>query len=177
MAQVTLSEVRKSYGAVELFRGVDLEIDKGEFVVFVGPSGSGKSTLLRMVAGLEPVTDGSIGIDGQDVTHAEPSERGIAMVFQNYALYPHMNVFGNIAFNLRLSRLPKSEVHDRVIEAARILRLEDLLDRSPAQLSGAPLCATRKSFCLMSLSQTWTPPCACRCGWRSKTCTGNWVPP
>ena len=146
MAQVTLSEVRKSYGAVELFRGVDLEIDKGEFVVFVGPSGSGKSTLLRMVAGLEPVTDGSIGIDGQDVTHAEPSERGIAMVFQNYALYPHMNVsrlpksevhdrviFGNIAFNLRLSRLPKSEVHDRVIEAARILRLEDLLDRSPAQ--------------------------------------------
>ncbi len=136
MAQVTLSEVRKSYGAVELFRGVDLEIDKGEFVVFVGPSGSGKSTLLRMVAGLEPVTDGSICIDGQDVTHAEPSERGIAMVFQNYALYPHMNVLGNIAFNLRLSRVPKSEVHDRVIEAARILRLEDLLDRSPAQLSG-----------------------------------------
>lgn len=136
MAQVILTDVKKSFGAVELFDGVDLEIGSGEFVVFVGPSGSGKSTLLRMIAGLETVTDGSISIDGSDVTYEEPSNRGIAMVFQNYALYPHMNVFGNIAFNLRLSRMPKDEVRSRVMEAAKILRLEDLLERTPAQLSG-----------------------------------------
>ena len=136
MAQVLLTDLKKSYGAVELFDGVDLEISDGEFVVFVGPSGSGKSTLLRMIAGLESVTDGVIEIDGEDVTYEDPSDRGIAMVFQNYALYPHMDVFGNIAFNLRLSGLPKAEVTERVMEAARILRLDDLLDRSPAQLSG-----------------------------------------
>lgn len=136
MAQVGLTDVKKSFGSVDLFDGVDLEINSGEFVVFVGPSGSGKSTLLRMIAGLETVTDGAITIDGEDVTYDEPSERGIAMVFQNYALYPHMDVYGNIAFNLRLSRFPKAEVHERVMEAARILRLEDLLDRSPSQLSG-----------------------------------------
>ena len=136
MAKVLLTDLKKSYGAVELFDSVNLEINHGEFVVFVGPSGSGKSTLLRMIAGLESVTDGVIEIDGADVTYEDPSDRGIAMVFQNYALYPHMDVFGNIAFNLRLSRLPKAEVTERVMEAARILRLEDLLDRSPAQLSG-----------------------------------------
>ncbi|MEP5730383.1 MAG: sn-glycerol-3-phosphate ABC transporter ATP-binding protein UgpC [Sulfitobacter sp.] len=136
MAQVLLTDLKKSYGAVELFDGVNLEIAHGEFVVFVGPSGSGKSTLLRMIAGLESVTDGVIEIDGEDVTYEDPSDRGIAMVFQNYALYPHMDVFGNIAFNLRISGLPKAEVNERVMEAARILRLEDLLDRSPAQLSG-----------------------------------------
>lgn len=136
MAQVLLTDIKKSYGAVELFDSVNLEIASGEFVVFVGPSGSGKSTLLRMIAGLESVTDGVIEIDGQDVTYDEPSDRGIAMVFQNYALYPHMDVYGNIAFNLKLARMPKAEVHCRVMEAARILRLEDLLDRSPAQLSG-----------------------------------------
>lgn len=136
MTKVTLTGIKKSYGAVELFENLNLEIESGEFVVFVGPSGSGKSTLLRMIAGLENVTDGIIEIDGQDVTYAEPSERGIAMVFQNYALYPHMDVYGNIAFNLRLAKMPKGEVHERVMEAARILRLEELLDRSPAQLSG-----------------------------------------
>lgn len=136
MAHVSLVDIKKSYGAVELFNGVNLEIAQGEFVVFVGPSGSGKSTLLRMIAGLESVTDGVIEIDGQDVTYDEPSERGIAMVFQNYALYPHMDVYGNIAFNLRLARMSKDQVHERVMEAARILRLEDLLGRSPAQLSG-----------------------------------------
>ncbi len=105
-------------------------------MVFVGPSGSGKSTLLRMIAGLENVTDGVIEIDNEDVTYDEPSDRGIAMVFQNYALYPHMDVYGNIAFNLRLAKMPKETVHERVLEAARILRLEELLTRSPAQLSG-----------------------------------------
>ncbi|MDB2384174.1 ATP-binding cassette domain-containing protein, partial [bacterium] len=136
MGQVLLTDIKKSYGKVRLFEGVNLTIEQGEFVVFVGPSGSGKSTLLRMIAGLESVTDGVIEIDGQDVTYDEPSDRGIAMVFQNYALYPHMDVFGNIAFNLRLAGVSKQDVHERVMEAARILRLEDLLDRSPAQLSG-----------------------------------------
>ena len=136
MARVLLTDVKKSFGGTKLFDRVDLEIGAGEFVVFVGPSGSGKSTLLRMIAGLESVTDGVIEIDGEDVTFDEPSERGIAMVFQNYALYPHMDVFGNIAFNLRLAKMSKAQVHEQVMEAARILRLEDLLDRTPAQLSG-----------------------------------------
>ena len=136
MAQVSLTSIKKHYGSVELFDDLHLDIASGEFVVFVGPSGSGKSTLLRMIAGLESVTDGAIEIDGKDVTYEEPSDRGIAMVFQNYALYPHMNVYGNIAFNLRLAKMPKDKVHERVMEAARILRLEELLERSPAQLSG-----------------------------------------
>lgn len=136
MTKVSLKDIKKSYGNVRLFNDLNLEIKSGEFNVFVGPSGSGKSTLLRMIAGLESVTDGIIEIDGEDVTYEEPSDRGIAMVFQNYALYPHMDVYGNIAFNLRLSKLPKAEVHERVMEAARILRLEELLTRAPAQLSG-----------------------------------------
>ena len=136
MASVELREVTKSFGPVKVIERIDLTIEKGEFVCFVGPSGSGKSTLLRMIAGLETVTGGDILIDGQDVTFAEPSDRGIAMVFQSYALYPHMNVYDNIAFNLRLSKFSKSEIDTRVKEAARILRLEALLARSPAQLSG-----------------------------------------
>jgi ABC-type sugar transport system ATPase subunit len=133
---VELRGVRKSFGAVSVIEGVDLGIQKGEFVVFVGPSGSGKSTLLRMIAGLETVSAGDILIDDADVTFAEPSERGIAMVFQSYALYPHMNVYENIAFNLRLAHTGREEIESRVKEAARILRLDDLLARSPAQLSG-----------------------------------------
>ncbi len=136
MAEVRLQAVRKSFGATSVIEGIDLEIADGEFVAFVGPSGSGKSTLLRMIAGLEMVSDGNVLIGGQNVTFAEPADRGIAMVFQSYALYPHMNVFENIAFNLRLSRLPRAEVEARVREAARILRLDALLDRTPAQLSG-----------------------------------------
>ncbi len=136
MGTVELRSVTKSYGAVEVIKSLDLTIGNGEFVCFVGPSGSGKSTLLRMIAGLETVTGGDVLIDGQDVTFAEPSDRGIAMVFQSYALYPHMNVYDNIAFNLRLSRFSKSDIDTRVKEAAKILRLDDLLSRSPAQLSG-----------------------------------------
>ena len=136
MAAVELQQIKKAFGNLEIIDGVDLTINEGEFVVFVGPSGSGKSTLLRMIAGLEDVSDGDILIDGEDMTFAEPAERGIAMVFQSYALYPHMNVYNNMAFNLRISRLPKSEIDQRVRDAARILRLEDMLDRSPAQLSG-----------------------------------------
>ena len=136
MAAVELKNVSKSFGPVHVLAGVDLSIAKGEFVVFVGASGSGKSTLLRMIAGLETVSGGDIVIDGREVTFDEPSERDIAMVFQSYALYPHMNVYDNIAFNLRLARLPRDEIDRRVRDAARILRLGDLLSRSPAQLSG-----------------------------------------
>jgi len=136
LATVELRNVSKSFGSVRVIESVDLTIGNGEFVVFVGASGSGKSTLLRMIAGLEQVSSGDVLIDGKDVTFAEPAERGIAMVFQSYALYPHMNVYDNIAFNLRLARLGKAEIDKRVKEAARILRLNELLSRSPAQLSG-----------------------------------------
>lgn len=136
MSQVLLKNIRKSFGALEVISGVDLEITPGEFVVFVGPSGSGKSTMLRILAGLEDVTSGQIQIGEHDVTYASPSDRGIAMVFQSYALYPHKTVFENIAFNLRLNKVSKAEVDTRVQEAARILRLTELLDRKPSQLSG-----------------------------------------
>lgn len=136
MSMVRLENVGKSFGPVEVLRDINLEIEPGELVVFVGPSGSGKSTLLRIIAGLEEATCGQISIEGRDVTFAEPSERGIAMVFQSYALYPHMDVYSNMAFNLQLSRFSKAEIRTRVEEAARILQLDDLLERSPAQLSG-----------------------------------------
>jgi len=135
-AAVELHNIKKSFGSVSVINGVDLAVEQGEFVVFVGPSGSGKSTLLRVIAGLERTTSGDIIINDQNVTFAEPSDRGIAMVFQSYALYPHMTVFENIAFNLRLSKYSKADVNKRVMEAAKILKLEELLVRSPAQLSG-----------------------------------------
>jgi ABC-type sugar transport system ATPase subunit len=136
MADLELQGVRKSFGAVEVIQGIDLAIEKGEFVVFVGPSGCGKSTLLRMISGLEDASSGTIRIGGRDVTHAEPSERGIAMVFQSYALYPHMTVAENIGFGLSLARRPKAEIAAEVGKAARILQLEPLLDRKPKALSG-----------------------------------------
>lgn len=136
MNMVQLDKVGKFFGASEVLKNVNLAVEPGELVVFVGPSGSGKSTLLRIIAGLEDATTGDVSIDGADVTFAEPSERGIAMVFQSYALYPHMNVFSNMAFNLELSGFGKPEIGERVKEAARILQLEELLDRAPAQLSG-----------------------------------------
>jgi ABC-type sugar transport system ATPase subunit len=136
MADVRFSAVRKGYGAVEVIPELDLTIEDGSFTVLVGPSGCGKSTLLRMIAGLEEVTAGSITIGGEDVTHRDPSERGIAMVFQSYALYPHMTVADNIGFGLKLSGLPKDEVAKRVADAAAILQLDKLLERKPRQLSG-----------------------------------------
>ena len=136
MADVTLRGLRKSFGAVDVIKGVDLAIDPGEFVVFVGPSGCGKSTLLRLIAGLETATGGEIAIKGRNVTDEEPHDRGIAMVFQSYALYPHMTVADNMGFALRLARVPKPERRRAVEEAARILQIEPLLDRKPAQLSG-----------------------------------------
>ncbi len=136
MAEVNLETVRKGYGPVEVISSLDLKIADGSFTVLVGPSGCGKSTLLRMIAGLEEVSGGRITIDGEDVTNKDPVDRGIAMVFQSYALYPHMTVEQNIGFGLKLSGKSKEEVAARVNEAASILQLEKLLDRKPKQLSG-----------------------------------------
>ncbi|MGB3336282.1 MAG: sn-glycerol-3-phosphate ABC transporter ATP-binding protein UgpC [Devosia sp.] len=136
MSDVSLRGVRKSYGSLEVVHGVDLDIKSGEFVVFVGPSGCGKSTLLRMIAGLEPITGGDISIGGKVVNDIPSPQRGIAMVFQSYALYPHMSVYENMAFGLKLAKTPKAEVDQRVREAARILQIEDYLERMPKALSG-----------------------------------------
>ncbi|MGO4438968.1 ABC transporter ATP-binding protein [Rhizobium sp. RAF56] len=133
---MVLKDVRKNYGALPVIHGIDLEVPEGAFVVFVGPSGCGKSTLLRMIAGLEEVTDGEIAINGRDVTDLDPSERGIAMVFQSYALYPHMSVRENLGFGLKMARTPTSEIEERVRSASAILKIDHLLDRRPGQLSG-----------------------------------------
>ena len=136
MSDVTLRDVRKSFGAVEIIKGVDLDIKSGEFVVFVGPSGCGKSTLLRMIAGLETITSGELDIGGERMNEVDPSQRGIAMVFQSYALYPHMTVRENMGFALKYAGMPKAEIRKQVDEAARILELEPLMDRKPKALSG-----------------------------------------
>ena len=136
MAEVVLRAVRKSFDETEVIHGVDLDIDDGEFVVFVGPSGCGKSTLLRLIAGLEDITSGELAIGGQRCNQVPPSERGVAMVFQSYALYPHMSVYDNMAFALKLARAGKPEIEQRVKRAARILQIENLLQRKPKQLSG-----------------------------------------
>jgi lactose/L-arabinose transport system ATP-binding protein len=136
MARVELQHVSKSFGATQVVHDVSLSIEEGEFAVFVGPSGCGKSTLLRMIAGLEETSDGDVLIGDRNVTDEEPSDRGVAMVFQSYALYPHMTVADNMSFGLRMTHRPKPEIADKVQRAARILRLEDYLQRKPAQLSG-----------------------------------------
>ncbi|RYI24857.1 MAG: sn-glycerol-3-phosphate ABC transporter ATP-binding protein UgpC [Acetobacteraceae bacterium] len=136
MTGVTLEGVVKRFGDVQVIYGVNLTVDDGEFCVFVGPSGCGKSTLLRMIAGLEETSSGSVRIGARDVTHVDPSERGVAMVFQTYALYPHMTVAENMGFGLKMTGHPKPEVDRKVAEAARILKLEPLLDRKPKALSG-----------------------------------------
>jgi sn-glycerol 3-phosphate transport system ATP-binding protein len=136
MATVELRDVRKSFGKTQVVHGISMAIEKGEFVVIVGPSGCGKSTLLRMVAGLEEISSGEIAIGGAVVNALEPKDRDIAMVFQNYALYPHMRVYDNMAYGLKIRGMAKDEIDRRVREAARILELEPLLDRRPRQLSG-----------------------------------------
>src|SRR4051812_47136797 len=136
MAAVTLSAVRKSFGSTPVVHGVDVSIADGEFCVLVGPSGCGKSTLLRMIAGLEEISGGEVRIGGREVNNVAPKQRDIAMVFQNYALYPHMTVYDNMAFSLKLAGLPAEEVKSRAHEAANILGLMDYLGRYPRQLSG-----------------------------------------
>jgi len=136
MAELKFKSIVKKYGKIEVVHGLDLDIKDKEFLVLVGPSGCGKSTLLRMVAGLEEISSGTISINGKIVNEIAPKDRGLAMVFQNYALYPHMNVFSNMSFGLELSKTPKEEIRQRVEEVAQILGLEDLLQRKPHELSG-----------------------------------------
>ncbi|WP_299757437.1 ABC transporter ATP-binding protein, partial [uncultured Boseongicola sp.] len=136
MSSIELKAVEKWFGDVQVIKGVDLEIEEGEFVIFVGPSGCGKSTLLRMIAGLEETSRGQIMIGDRDATAEPPSKRGLAMVFQSYALYPHMSVRENVGFPLKSAGLPKPEINAKVDEAARVLKLDDYMDRRPKDLSG-----------------------------------------
>jgi multiple sugar transport system ATP-binding protein len=136
MAKLELKNIKKSFGDSEILKGIDLEITDGEFVVFVGPSGCGKSTLLRIIAGIESPSSGTIFIENKDVTSDEPIKREIAMVFQSYALYPHLNVFENMAFALKIAKMPKDEIAQKVNQAAKILNIEHLLKHKPKELSG-----------------------------------------
>ncbi len=136
MARLSLRGIKKRFKAVEVLHGIDLDVNDRELIVFVGPSGCGKSTLLRLIAGLDPITDGEFLLNDKRMNEVAPSRRGIAMVFQSYALYPHMNVYENMAFGARLMGLSKAEVEARIAEATRMLRLEPLLERKPRELSG-----------------------------------------
>ncbi|MFS2206890.1 ABC transporter ATP-binding protein [Variovorax sp. Varisp36] len=136
MAYLQLKDIKKSFGEVNIIKGVDLEIQKGEFIVFVGPSGCGKSTLLRLIAGLEPITSGNLLLDGKDITWTPSGKRDLAMVFQSYALYPHMSVYDNMSFALKLAGVGKSEIRTKVEYAAKTLNLTQYLDRTPKDLSG-----------------------------------------
>ena len=131
MAYLELQNITKSFGDAHIIKGINLAIEKGEFIVFVGPSGCGKSTLLRLIAGLEPSTSGKIVLDGQDITQVASGKRGLAMVFQSYALYPHMSVFDNMSFALKLAGAAKDEIREKVANAARILNLTQYLERTP----------------------------------------------
>ena len=136
MSQISLQNLKKSFGETKVIHDLSIDVKDGELIVIVGPSGCGKSTLLRMVAGLEDANEGNILIDNKKVNELEPMERNIAMVFQNYALYPHMTVFENMAYGLKIAKIPKEEINSRVQKAADILELEELLNRRPNQLSG-----------------------------------------
>ena len=136
MAFLELRGIRKSFGDAHIIKGVDLAIEKGEFIVFVGPSGCGKSTLLRLIAGLEPITSGTLMLDGRDITHAPSGKRDLAMVFQSYALYPHMSVYDNMSFALKLAKVPADEIRRKVEAAAEKLNLSSYLQRTPRELSG-----------------------------------------
>ncbi len=136
MAKIELKNVKKSYGAVDVIKGIDLTIEKGEFMVFVGPSGCGKSTLLRLISGLEEISSGDMLFDNERVNNVLPSQRGIAMVFQSYALYPHMSVYDNMAFGMKLAKASPEAMKKRVMEAAKLLQIDHLLERLPKQLSG-----------------------------------------
>ncbi len=136
MAYLQLDNIQKSFGDAHIIKGVNLEIDKGEFIVFVGPSGCGKSTLLRLIAGLEPITSGKLSLDGKDITHTASGKRDLAMVFQSYALYPHMSVYDNMSFALKLAKVSKDVIKTKVEYAAKTLNLTQYLSRTPKELSG-----------------------------------------
>jgi ABC-type sugar transport system ATPase subunit len=169
VATVSFQNINKQYpGGFHAVRDLNLEIADGEFVVLVGPSGCGKSTTLRMLAGLEEITSGEIRIGDRRVNDVEPGQRDIAMVFQNYALYPHMTVHENLAFGLKMRRTPKAEIARRTTETAETLGITSLLQRKPRELSGAPSCGSRRFFCLTNPSRTSTRSFASRCGPRSR---------
>ena len=194
MADIVLKDVKKSYTTgVLVIHGVTATIADGEFIVIVGPSGCGKSTLLRMIAGLETITSGEIAIGGRVVNDVEPKDRNIAMVFQNYALYPHKTVFDNMAFGLQMRGYAKPDIDKRVREAADMLGIEVLLERKPRASSNsapcstasrgncpaasasawrwaAPSCGSRRCFCSTSRCRTSTPSCACKCARKSSAC-------
>ena len=187
MASISCRHIYKIYpGNVTAVKDFNLEIDDKEFIVFVGPSGCGKSTTLRMIAGLEEISKGEMYIGDRLINDVPPKDRDIAMVFQNYALYPHMTVYKNMAFGLELRKMDKGEIDKRVREAAKILEIEHLLDRKPKALSGGQrqrvalgraMSVTRPSSCWTSPSPTWTPSCVPACVPRSSSCTRSWLPP
>ena len=179
MASVAIRDVRKAFGATAVIHGVDISIRDGEFVVLVGPSGCGKSTLLRMIAGLENITGGEIRIGDRVVNRLPPKERDVAMVFQNYALYPHMTVADNMAFSMKLRGAPKSEIDERVNRRPRssafhnccnVFRASCRVDNVNVSPWGAPSSVIRKSFSSTSRSPISTPSCACRCERKSRNC-------
>ena len=172
MSFVELNEVRKSYGDVEVLHGLNASIEEGEFLAILGESGCGKSTLLRMIAGLEEISDGEVSIGGRVVNNLSPRERNIAMVFQSYALYPHMSVRENICFPLQLAGVSESEQKTQLMRAADMLNLGDYLDRKPRDLSGGQrqrvamgraIVRNPRCFCSMSPCRIWTQSCVCRC--------------
>ena len=167
MSGVSLDGIVKAYGAVQVVHGIDLEVQEKEFVVLVGPSGCGKSTTLRMIAGLEEITDGELKIDGRLVNRVAPKDRDVAMVFQNYALYPHLNVSENIAFGLRIRKEPKDRIAASVEEVAGILGLTEYLDRRPADLSGGQRQRVAMGRAIVR--------CVPRCAPRSSGCITAWV--
>ncbi|MFZ3041999.1 MAG: ABC transporter ATP-binding protein [Thiobacillus sp.] len=182
MAAISVRAVGKRFGRTEAVRNVGFDIPDGEFAVFVGPSGCGKSTLLRLIAGLEDVSSGVIAFDGQDVTELAPAERGVAMVFQSYALYPHMSAYDNMAFGLKLAKTDKRSIDARVRETARILQIDHLLDRKPRELSGGQrqrvaigraIVRQPRAFLFDERCPISTPRCACRCASSSSACTAT----
>jgi multiple sugar transport system ATP-binding protein len=167
MSFLQLKGVEKVFGSHRVIKGIDLSIEKGEFVVFVGPSGCGKSTLLRMIAGLGDIDGGSMHLDGRDITKLASSKRDLAMVFQSYALYPHMSVYDNMSFALRLANEDKSVIEEKVQRAAKILNLTAYLQRTPKELSGGQRQRVAIGRAIVRAPKVF--------GWKSPTCTGHWA--
>ena len=182
MGVVKAKNVSVAFGSIKVIENLNLDIEEGEFVVLLGSSGCGKSTLLNCIAGLQEVAEGEIWIGDDNVTWAEPKDRGVGMVFQSYALYPRMTVRENLSFGLRMAKMPKAEIETRVARAVSILQIGKLLDRRPAELSGgqrqrvasaAPWFATSMSSFSTNRFPISTPSSARSCGWRSRNCTSS----